>query len=114
MNTASKSKSRKGTFADKPRQPLFDGAESGRKRKSLVEYLNSVRDRILPVLKESGGMKMPHPSRRGHLHAEDTYKYTPDWVRTVQAWVRVVETGRGGHAVQRATAHSCGSPTSEQ
>lgn len=65
-------------------QPLFDGANAT--KRELVDYLDGVRDRILPVLEER-----PLSVIRVHRGAEafmqkNVPKYTPSWVRTVQLW----------------------------
>lgn len=65
-------------------QPLFDGA--GATKRDLVDYLDRVRDRILPELADR-----PLSVIRVHL-GQDAFmqknvpKYTPDFVRTVAHW----------------------------
>jgi DNA ligase D len=64
--------------------PLFDGA--GATKRDLVEYLDGVGDRLLPVLEER-----PLSVIRVH-HGQEPFmqknvpKYTPEWVRTVPMW----------------------------
>jgi bifunctional non-homologous end joining protein LigD len=63
---------------------LFDGA--GATKRDLVEYLDAVRDRILPVLEDRPlSVIRVH---RGHdaFMQKNVPKYTPSWVRTVQSW----------------------------
>ena len=65
-------------------QPLFDGAEVT--KRELVDYLDGVRDRILPELEDR-----PLSVIRVHRGSEafmqkNVPKYTPDWVQTVQFW----------------------------
>jgi DNA ligase D len=70
-------------------QPLFDGA--GATKRDLVDYLDAVRDRIIPELEDR-----PLSVIRVH-RGEDAFmqknvpKYTPPWVRTVKFWA---ETSR--------------------
>ena len=65
-------------------QPLFDGADAT--KRDLLEYLDAVRDRIIPVL-----MDRPLSVIRVHRGQEafmqkNVPKYTPSWVRTVPFW----------------------------
>ncbi len=65
-------------------QPLFDGA--GATKRDLVEYLDAVADRILPVLEDR-----PLSVIRVHRGQEvfmqkNVPKYTPEWVPTVTMW----------------------------
>ena len=65
-------------------QPLFDGA--GATKRDLVEYLDAVRGRILPELKD-------HPLSVIRVHRgqeafmqKNVPRYTPEWVRTISLW----------------------------
>lgn len=65
-------------------QALFDGADAT--KRDLVDYLDGVRDRILPVLEER-----PLSVIRVHRGAEafmqkNVPPYTPPWVPTVTWW----------------------------
>ncbi|MDQ6617125.1 MAG: ATP-dependent DNA ligase [Actinomycetota bacterium] len=65
-------------------QPLFDGADTTKRQ--LVDYLDGVRDRIIPVLEGR-----PLSVIRVHRDAEpfmqkNVPKYTPSWVHTVRLW----------------------------
>jgi bifunctional non-homologous end joining protein LigD len=65
-------------------QPLFDGA--GATKRDLVDYLDAVRDRILPEL-----IDRPLSVIRVHRGQEafmqkNVPKYTPDFVPTVTMW----------------------------
>ncbi|HEY3723029.1 MAG TPA: ATP-dependent DNA ligase [Acidimicrobiia bacterium] len=65
-------------------QPLFDGA--GATKRELVDYLDGVRDRILPELEDR-----PLSVIRAHRGQEafmqkNLPKYAPDWIRTAQFW----------------------------
>src|SRR5215831_12658221 len=59
-------------------QPLFEGAEAT--KRDLVEYLDAVGGRIIPVLRVLRGQA---PFMQKNLP-----KYTPPWVPTVSLWVR--------------------------
>lgn len=65
-------------------QSLFDGAEAT--KRDLVEYLDAVRDRILPDL--TGRPLSVIRVHRGQeaFMQKNLPRYTPDWVRTVSLW----------------------------
>ena len=65
-------------------QPLFDGA--GAAKRDLVEYLDAVRDRILPEL--TGRPLSVIRVHRGQeaFMQKNVPRYTPDWVRTMRLW----------------------------
>lgn len=65
-------------------QPLFDGA--GATKRDLVDYLDAVRDRLVPEL-----TRRPLSVIRVHRGQEafmqkNVPRYTPDWVPTVELW----------------------------
>ena len=65
-------------------QPLFDGADAT--KGDLVEYLDTVRDRILPHLRDRPlSVIRVRPGQKPFMQ-KNTPKYTPDWVRTVPVW----------------------------
>jgi DNA ligase D len=65
-------------------QPLFDGA--GATKRDLVEYLDGVRDRILPVLADRPlSVIRVHRGQEAFMQ-KNVPKYTPDWVPTVKQW----------------------------
>ena len=65
-------------------QPLFEGA--GATKRDLVEYLDAVRDRILPELEERPlSVIRVHRGQEAFMQ-KNVPRYTPDWVRTVQLW----------------------------
>src|SRR3989475_10536854 len=65
-------------------QPLFDGA--GATKRDLIEYLDGVRDRILPVLEDRPlSVIRVHRGQEAFMQ-KNVPKYTPSWVRTVQFW----------------------------
>jgi DNA ligase D len=65
-------------------QSLFDGA--GATKRDLVEYLDGVRDRILPVLEDRPlSVIRVHRGQEAFMQ-KNVPKYTPDWVPTVKQW----------------------------
>ena len=65
-------------------QPLFDGA--GATKRDLVEYLDAVADRILPVLADRPlSVVRVHRGQEAFMQ-KNVPKYTPDWVRTTSFW----------------------------
>jgi len=65
-------------------QPLFDGA--GATKRDLVDYLDGVRDRIIPVLADRPlSVIRVHRGQEAFMQ-KNVPKYTPSWVRTVQFW----------------------------
>ena len=65
-------------------QPLFDGADAT--KRDLVEYLDAVRDRILPVLENRPlSVIRVHRGQEAFMQ-KNVPTYTPPWVRTVQWW----------------------------
>jgi bifunctional non-homologous end joining protein LigD len=84
MSGKSGDESRDGVTLTNLDQPLFDGANAT--KRDLVDYLDGVRDRIIPVLEER-----PLSVIRVHRGAEafmqkNVPKYVPTWVRTVGLW----------------------------
>jgi bifunctional non-homologous end joining protein LigD len=65
-------------------EPLFDGADAA--KRDLVEYLDAVRDRILPVLTDRPlSVIRVHRDHEAFMQ-KNVPKYTPDWVPTVRLW----------------------------
>jgi bifunctional non-homologous end joining protein LigD len=65
-------------------QPLFDGA--GATKRDLIDYLDGVRDRILPVLEDRPlSVIRVHRGQEAFMQ-KNVPKYTPDWIRTVPFW----------------------------
>jgi bifunctional non-homologous end joining protein LigD len=76
--------SREGVELTNLDQPLFDGA--GATKRDLVEYLDGVRDRILPALEDRPlSVIRVHRGQEAFMQ-KNVPKYTPDWVRTVRWW----------------------------
>ena len=65
-------------------QPLFDGA--GATKRDLVDYLDAVADRMLPVLRDRP-LSVIRVHRGGSpFMQKNVPKYTPSWVQTVTMW----------------------------
>ncbi|HEY2999800.1 MAG TPA: non-homologous end-joining DNA ligase [Acidimicrobiales bacterium] len=65
-------------------QPLFDGA--GATKRDLVDYLDGVRDRILPELADRPlSVIRVHRGQEAFMQ-KNVPKYTPEWVETVEFW----------------------------
>jgi bifunctional non-homologous end joining protein LigD len=65
-------------------EPLFEGADAT--KRDLVEYLDAVRDRILPALHDRPlSVVRVHRGQESFMQ-KNVPKYTPDWVRTVRMW----------------------------
>ncbi len=70
-------------------QPLFE--DSGAVKRDLVDYLDAVRDRILPVLADRPLSVIRVLRGQAPFMQKNVPKYTPSWVRTVGLWA---ETSR--------------------
>src|SRR5215831_6482579 len=65
-------------------QPLFDGAETT--KRDLVDYLDAMSDRILPVLKDRPlSVIRVHRGQEAFMQ-KNVPKYTPSWIPTVRFW----------------------------
>lgn len=65
-------------------QPLFDGA--GATKRDLVDYLDAVRDRIIPGLRDRPLSVVRVLRGQKPFMQKNVPKYTPEWVRTVPVW----------------------------
>ena len=84
MPAASADETREGVSLTNLDQPLFDGA--GATKRDLLEYLDGVRDRILPVLEDRPlSVIRVHRGQEAFMQ-KNVPKYTPSWVRTVRFW----------------------------
>ncbi|WP_220183299.1 hypothetical protein [Sphaerisporangium album] len=70
-------------------QPLFDGA--GATKRDLVDYLDAVAGRIVPVLRGRPLSVIRVRAGQEPFMQKNVPKYTPEWVRTVTLWA---ETSR--------------------
>jgi DNA ligase D len=65
-------------------QPLFDGA--GASKRDLVDYLDAVRDRIIPELRDRPLSAIRVLRGQPPFMQKNVPRYTPPWVRTVSMW----------------------------
>jgi DNA ligase D len=65
-------------------QPLFDGADAT--KRDLVDYLDAVRDRIIPELRDRPLSVVRSLRGQAPFMQKNVPKYTPPWVRTVALW----------------------------
>jgi len=65
-------------------QPLFDGA--GATKRDLVDYLDGVRDCILPVLHDRPLSVIRVHRGQDAFMQKNVPKYTPSWIKTVTFW----------------------------
>jgi bifunctional non-homologous end joining protein LigD len=84
MSKKDEGESRDGVSLTNLDQPLFDGAK-GTKR-DLVEYLDGVRDRIIPALEDRPLSVIRVHRGQDAFMQKNVPKYTPSWVPTVQWW----------------------------
>ncbi len=85
----SSDESRDGVSLTNLDQPLFEGA--GAVKRDLVEYLDAVADRIIPVLRDRPLSVIRVLRGQAPFMQKNVPKYTPPWVRTVSLWA---ETSR--------------------
>jgi bifunctional non-homologous end joining protein LigD len=65
-------------------QSLFDGADAS--KRDLVDYLDAVRDRIIPELRDRPLSVIRALRGQKPFMQKNVPKYTPSWVRTVPLW----------------------------
>ena len=65
-------------------QELFPGADAT--KRDLIDYLDAVRDRILPVLADRPLSVVRVLRGQDKFMQKNLPKYTPDWVRRVSVW----------------------------
>jgi bifunctional non-homologous end joining protein LigD len=65
-------------------QPLFDGADAT--KRDLVDYLDAVRDRIIPQLRDRPLSVIRVLRGQAPFMQKNLPKYTPDWVQTAPLW----------------------------
>jgi len=84
MSPTSATEERDGVPLTNLDQPLFDGA--GATKRDLVDYLDAVRERILPVLEDRPlSVIRVHRGQEAFMQ-KNVPRYTPPWVRTVRMW----------------------------
>jgi DNA ligase D-like protein (predicted polymerase) len=65
-------------------QPLFE--EAGATKRDLVDYLDAVRDRLIPQLRDRPLSVIRVLRGQAPFMQKNVPKYTPPWVRTVRLW----------------------------
>ncbi|MEV1332549.1 ATP-dependent DNA ligase [Micromonospora costi] len=65
-------------------QSLFEGA--GASKRDLVDYLDAVRDRIIPQLRDRPLSVIRALRGQAPFMQKNLPKYTPEWVRRVPVW----------------------------
>jgi bifunctional non-homologous end joining protein LigD len=84
MSAARREEERDGVALTNLDQPLFDGAEAT--KRDLVDYLDGIRERILPVLEDRPlSVIRVHRGQEAFMQ-KNVPKYTPSFVRTVRFW----------------------------
>ena len=82
--SAAKSESRAGVPLTNLDEPLFDGANATKRH--LVEYLDAVRDRLIPELRDRPlSVIRVHRGQEAFMQ-KNIPRYTPEWVRRVRLW----------------------------
>jgi DNA ligase D len=76
--------SREGVPLTNLDQPLFDGA--GATKRDLVDYLDGVSERILPVLKNRPLSVIRVHRGQDAFMQKNVPKYAPSWIKTVKFW----------------------------
>ena len=84
MAASRSDESRDGVDLTNLDQPLFDGA--GANKRDLVDYLDSVSDRILPELDDRPLSVIRVTRGQAPFMQKNVPKYTPEWVATVSLW----------------------------
>ena len=84
MSPKAADESRDGVPLTNLDQPLFDGA--GATKRDLVEYLDAVHDRIIPVLADRPLSVIRVHRGQEPFMQKNVPKYTPEWVPTVRIW----------------------------
>jgi DNA ligase D-like protein (predicted polymerase) len=70
-------------------QPLFDGA--GATKRDLIDYLDGVRDYILPELRDRPlSVIRVHRGQEAFMQ-KNVPKYTPEWIPTVRFWAETAK-----------------------
>jgi bifunctional non-homologous end joining protein LigD len=84
MPRSSADESRAGVDFSNLDQQLFDGAEAT--KRDLVEYLDGVRGRIIPELRDRPLSVIRVTRGQAPFMQKNLPKYTPDWVATLPLW----------------------------
>jgi bifunctional non-homologous end joining protein LigD len=76
--------SREGVALTNLDQPLFK--DSGATKRDLVDYLDAMRERILPVLRDRPLSVIRTLRGQQPFMQKNVPKYAPEWIRTVSWW----------------------------
>jgi bifunctional non-homologous end joining protein LigD len=76
--------SREGVALTNLDQPLFK--DSGATKRDLVDYLDAMRERILPVLRDRPLSVIRALRGQQPFMQKNVPKYAPEWIRTVSWW----------------------------
>jgi bifunctional non-homologous end joining protein LigD len=82
--TSSKGEERDGVPLTNLDQELFAGAEAT--KRDLIDYLDAVRDRVLPVLRDRPLSVIRVLRGQDKFMQKNLPKYTPEWVPRVAVW----------------------------
>src|SRR5690349_22921928 len=84
MSAKGEHESRDGVPLTNLDDPLFDDA--GATKRDVVDYLDAVSDRIIPVLEQRPlSVIRVHRGQEAFMQ-KNVPKYTPSWIRTVPFW----------------------------
>jgi bifunctional non-homologous end joining protein LigD len=81
---AGKGEERAGVALTNLDQELFEGA--GATKRDLIDYLDAVRDRILPVLRDRPLSVIRLLRGQDQFMQKNLPKYTPEWVPRTEVW----------------------------
>ncbi len=84
MGGAEEGETRAGVALSNLDASLFDGADAT--KRDLIDYLDGVRDRILPVLEGRPLSVMRVHRGREAFMQKNLPSSAPDWIRTVEVW----------------------------
>lgn len=84
MAAAKSDEARDGVTLTNLDQPLFEDA--GVDKRQLVDYLDAVRDRIIPVLRDRPLSVIRATHGQAPFFQKNVPKYTPDFVATIDVW----------------------------
>ena len=84
MDRSDGRESREGVRLTNLDQPLFDGAEVA--KRELVDYLDAVSDRILPVLRDRPLSVIRVTGGQAPFMQKNLPKHTPEWVERISLW----------------------------
>ena len=84
MAGSKEQETREGVSFSSLDEPLFDGA--GATKRDLVDYLDAVSDRILPVLADRPLSVIRARPGQAPFMQKNVPKYAPEWIRTTTMW----------------------------